>query len=61
MKRDFPTIRQQYLTAKKALANLAKDSPAQPAFQKIFKQAEEMFLSHPEHPDNRVKRSRRKK
>ena len=61
MKRDFPTLRQQYLTAKNALDKLAKDSEARPAFEKIFKQAEEMFLAHPEHPDNRAKRARRRK
>ena len=60
MKRDFPAIRQQYLTAKKALETLNPESEARPTFEKILRQAEEQFRAHPDHPDNRAKRARRK-
>ena len=61
MKKDLPALRQQYLTAKKALENLNPESEARPPFENILRIAEEQFRAHKDHPDNRAKRARRRK
>lgn len=59
MRRDFDTVRRQYLTAEKALRGLDPESPALPAFQKVYDQAKALYDEHPQNPINIISKKRK--
>lgn len=61
MRRDFETVRRQYLTAEKALRNLDHESASLPAFQKVYDIAKAQYEAHPNHPSNKIARKQAKK
>lgn len=61
MKKDFDTIRRQFLTAEKALRNLDPESASLPAFQKVYDIAKAQYEAHPQHPSNKIARKQARK
>ena len=61
MKKDWDTVKRQFLTAEQALRNLADDSPALENFQKIYDQAKANYDEHPQNPANKLKKRQQRK
>lgn len=60
-RRDLQSLRQQWLTAQKFLERTPADAPNRHAAVKIEAEARRQFEQHPEHPDRKAERARRRK